>query len=338
MSTKSSLSSRHSHLLNTIGSIGRFELAEGEQQSAACATVGANGQPVGLSATSTRRPCNRVAAPRRRRATSERLAVGTLPAVRGLRSDTCGVRRAMHAHHLHRGHTPQSWRLLPSLPSFPWSFCTSLGEPREHSSAIALTPLPSLSCLPLALLCARTTLFARVSLYRADSHDFRLVLPPRALLAWHTCFSFGDPVERRSRAASTLLPGLSRLPLTFAWTRATLSAHFPFYFANSFLLASLCRPQRCLRTATQARRAVPAAGRCMAATTARLASRERVASCCADQASCGCGGGGSTVTGSVRRQNVCKSWKTARRERQRLRSGRAAATRRVSALVLSAEL
>ena len=51
-----------------------------------------------------------------------------------------------------------------------------------------------------------------------------------------------------------------------------------------------------------------------------------------------CGGGGSTVTGSVRRQNVCKSWKTARRERQRLRSGRAAATRRVSALVLWAEL
>ena len=196
---KSSLSSRHSHLLNTIGSIGRFELAEGEQQLAACATVGANGQPVGLSATSTRRPCNRVAAPRRRRATSERLAVGTLPAVRGLRSDTCGVRRAMHAHHLHRGHTPQSWRLLPSLPSFPWSFCTSLGEPREHSSAIALTPLPSLSCLPLALLCARTTLFARVSLYRADSHDFRLVLHRRALLAWPTCFSFGDPVEHRSR-------------------------------------------------------------------------------------------------------------------------------------------
>ena len=219
--------------------------------------------------------------------------------------------------------------LVPSLLSLPWSFCTSLGEPREHSSAIALTPLPSLSCLPLALLCARTTLFARVSLYRADSHDFRLVLHRRALLAWPTRFSFGDPVEHRSRAVSTPLQGLSRLPLTFAWTRATLSAHF---------LASLCRPQRCLRTATQARRAVPAAGRCMAATTARLASRERVASCCADQASCGCGGGGSTVTGSVRRQNVCKSWKPARRERQRLRSGRAAATRRVSALVLSAEL
>ena len=227
---------------------------------------------------------------------------------------------------------------MPSLLSLPWSFCTSLGEPREHSSAIALTPLPSLSCLPLALLCPRTTLFARVSLFRADSHDFRLVLPPRALLAWPTCFSFGDPVEHRSRAASMLLPGLSRLPLTFAWTRATLSVHFPFYFADSFLLASLCRPQRCFRTATQARRAVPAAGRCMAATTARLASRERVASCCADQASCGCCGGGSTVTGSVRRQNVCKSWKPARRERQRLRSGRAAATRRASALVLSAEL
>ena len=286
MSTKSSLSSRHSHLLNTIGSIGRFELAEGEQQLAACATVGANRQPVGLSATSTRRPCNRVAAPRRRRATSERLAVGTLPAVRGLRSDTCGVRRAMHAHHLHRGHTPQSWLLLPSLPSFPWSFCTSLGEPREHSSAIALTPLPSLSCLPLALLCARTTLFARVSLYRADSHDFRLVLPPRALLAWPTCFSFGDPVEHRSRAVSTPLQGLSRLPLTFAWTRATLSAHFPFCFADSLPSTSSRRPHVRGKPSTRARRAVPASGGCMAATTARLASMARAANFCADFACC----------------------------------------------------
>ena len=176
--------------------------------------------------------------------------------------------------------------LVPSLLSLPWSFCTSLVEPLEHSSAIALTPLPSLSCLPLALLCARTTLFARVSLYRADSHDFRLVLPPRALLAWPTCFSFGDPVEHRSRAASTLLPGLSRLPLTFAWTRATLSAHFPFYFADSFLLASLCRPQRCLRTATPARWVVSAAVGCMAATTARLASMARAVIFCADLACC----------------------------------------------------
>ena len=191
---------------------------------------------------------------------------------------------------------------MPSLLSLPWSFCTSLGEPREHSSAIALTPLPSLSCLPLALLCARTTLFARVSLYRADSHDFRLVLPPRALLAWPTCFSFGDPVEHRSRAASTLLPGLSRLPLTFAWTRATLSAHFPFCFADSLPSTSSRRPHVRGKPSTRARRAVPAAGRGMAATTARLASRERVASCCADQASCGCGGGGSTVTSSVPRQ------------------------------------
>ena len=41
VSTKSSLSSRHSHLLNTIGSIGRFELAEGEQQFLASSAVGA---------------------------------------------------------------------------------------------------------------------------------------------------------------------------------------------------------------------------------------------------------------------------------------------------------
>ena len=100
--------------------------------------------------------------------------------------------------------------LVPSLLSLPWSFCTSLGEPREHSSAIALTPLPSLSCLPLALLCARTTLFARVSLYRADSHDFRLVLHRRALLAWPTCFSFGGscraPLEGRRHASPRPLP------------------------------------------------------------------------------------------------------------------------------------
>ena len=97
--------------------------------------------------------------------------------------------------------------------------------------------------------------------------------------------ALGDPVEH-SRAVGTLLPGLSRLPTTFVWTRATLSAHFPFYFADSFLLASLCRLQRCLRTATPARWVVSAAVGCMAATTARLASMARAVIFCADLACC----------------------------------------------------